>query len=300
MAKQKEESVEHAGGKDATTLTTDFNEGTVEPSPITADEMRAWLSEPPICPAGVSLHDHPGGIGIYSGGKPIRDVRHLIEWLEDIRQLIADAPMQGLLEHSRGVLEHGYRWRRWFTKKGPIPNLSAVTEVAEVESRLIDLIDDLTNGLRPSKGANGEESATSADTTSPRPDGPILSDGFRFNGREVLGLPEEWLNLLTFVWRKRDAPPTLNEVMIHVTHDRERSSFDKLLTRIRRKLLNAGWPESLEVFNRRVYLRIPVRSKKPTSGKKRVVETSGKSAKKSAGKAKEPIAKRRETGGRKK
>lgn len=134
------------------------------------------------------------------------------------------------------------------------------------------------------------------------PDGPIPPDGFRFSGREVLGLAEDWLKVLTFVWERRENWPKWNDVAAHVQAF-DRTAFDKLLDRIRAKLRKARWPETLEVFNSCVMLRKPERPSK--AGRSRTKKSTAKAhrtepAKSGAGKLKKPSARRREIRGGKK
>ncbi len=147
-------------------------------------------------------------------------------------------------------------------------------------------------------------------TTNPQPqktDGPIPSDGFRFNGREVFGLADDWLKVLTFVWQHRDNPPKWSDVAAHV-QSFDRTTFDKLLDRIRVKLRKAQWPETLEVFNECVSLRESVRRRKTNTNRiaarKPPAEsnrsTSTKSEQSSARKLGKTVTKRRETRGGKK
>jgi hypothetical protein len=150
MAKRKIAAVESAGEKRIAGLKAKLNDLLGDAPPITPNEMGAALSRRSVCPAGVSLSATPGGIGIYPNRAPIKDIPHLIEWLEDVRRLIADSRRpELLLPHSHGVLKDGYRWRLFFTQTGSIPDLSAVTTTEMVESRLVDLIDDLKKGLPP-------------------------------------------------------------------------------------------------------------------------------------------------------
>lgn len=147
MAKRKNAPVESAGDKRIASQKATLDELLGDAPPITADEIRASVARPTNRPAGVNLSATPGGIGIYPNCAPINDVPHLIEWLEDVQRLVANSPRPDFLEHSRAVLQDGYRWRRFFTGSGSIPHLLAVTTVEEVESRLVDLIDDLKKGL---------------------------------------------------------------------------------------------------------------------------------------------------------
>ena len=140
-----------------------------------------------------------------------------------------------------------------------------------------------------------------------KPDGPISPDGFRFNGREIFGLADDWLKVLTFVWEHRVDPPKLSDVITHI-HAKDRIAFDKLLDRIRKKLKGKKWPETLEVFNGCLMLRKPERESKAKRGREQVKMVSAKvsrsvrtkPAKASASKAKKTSAKQRETRGGKK
>ena len=104
-----------------------------------------------------------------SHNEPLKNVAQLIGWLEKIQTFIADARIrESHLAYVRGALEDGYRWRRFFTQSGSIPDLSTLMTTKTVESRLVELIVELKAWL---KTPSQEKSATEAGGQLDKPEG---------------------------------------------------------------------------------------------------------------------------------
>ncbi len=122
----------------------------------------------------------------------------------------------------------------------------------------------------------------------PPEDGPLEPDGFRFDGKPAWRLTPDEKKLMTFVWSKRDAPPTWIDAAFHLCPTKRvngmpvasRDDFNDTLHRLKKKLVDQKWTACIHFAGRgattagKLVLREPVkRSKTPAATKRRSTVT---------------------------
>ncbi len=118
-----------------------------------------------------------------------------------------------------------------------------------------------------------------------RPDGPKPPDGFCFDGVDAVGLTPDELKLMTFVWSRRDAPPTWNEVAFDI-HPVKRVNNLPVLSkqdlydqfhRLKKKLIGQGWTACIHFAGRGALTSGKVVLREPYKKKTNLVETKRQS-----------------------